>query len=57
VVVMVSGYSRVIAARTIPSRRSPDLLAGHWSLISDWGRVPRALACGGRRIGGASGGR
>jgi hypothetical protein len=54
---MVSGYSRVIAARTIPSRRSPDLLAGHWSLISDWGRVPRALVCGGRRIGGASGGR
>lgn len=40
---MVSGYSRVIAARMIPTRQSPDLLAGHWALISRWGRVPRAL--------------
>jgi transposase len=43
VLVMVAGYSRVITARMIPSRQSPDLLAGHWSLISGWGRVPRAL--------------
>ena len=27
----------------IPSRQSPDLLAGHWTLISGWGRVPKAL--------------
>src|ERR1043166_1184610 len=27
----------------IPTRRSPDLLAGHWVLISGWGRVPKAL--------------
>jgi transposase len=29
VLVMVSGYSRVIAAVMIPSRQCPDLLAGH----------------------------
>ena len=27
----------------IPSRQSPDLLAGHWALISGLGAVPRAL--------------
>ena len=43
VLVMVSGYSRVITAMMIPSRQSPDLLAGHWTLISGWGRVPKAL--------------
>ena len=30
VLVMVSGYSRVLTARMIPSRQGPDLLAGHW---------------------------
>ena len=40
---MVAGYSRVIAARMIPTRQSADLLCGHWALISRWGRVPRAL--------------
>ncbi|WP_425303281.1 IS21 family transposase [Nocardia wallacei] len=43
VLVMVSGYSRIIAATMIPTRQSPDLLAGHWALISGWGRVPRTL--------------
>jgi transposase len=43
VLVMVCGYSRVIAAVMIPSRNAADLLAGHWQLISGWGRVPRAL--------------
>lgn len=43
VLVLVSGYSRIITAAMIPTRQSPDLLAGHWSLISGWGRVPRAL--------------
>lgn len=43
VLVMVSGYSRVITAMMIPSRQCPDLLAGHWALIGGWGRVPRAL--------------
>jgi transposase len=43
VLVMVSGYSRVTGALMIPSRQSPDLLAGHWVVISDLGRVPRTL--------------
>ncbi len=43
VLVMVTGYSRTTAATMIPSRQSPDLLAGHWKLISGWGRVPRTL--------------
>lgn len=43
VLVMVSGYSRIITAVMLPSRQSPDLLAGHWRLLSGWGRVPRAL--------------
>lgn len=43
VLVMVSGYSRMITAVMLPSRQSADLLAGHWRLIAGWGRVPRAL--------------
>jgi transposase len=43
VLVMVSGYSRIITAVMLPSRQSQDLLAGHWRLLSGWGRVPRAL--------------
>ncbi|MET9303658.1 IS21 family transposase [Micromonospora aurantiaca] len=43
VLVMVSGYSRWLSAVMIPSRQSPDLLVGHWTLISGWGRVPKAL--------------
>ncbi len=43
VLVLVSGYSRIITATMIPTRQSPDLLAGHWALISGWGRFPRTL--------------
>jgi transposase len=43
VLVMVCGYSRWLSAVMIPSRQSADLLAGHWTLISGWGRVPKAL--------------
>jgi transposase len=43
VLVMVSGYSRVVAAVMLPSRQSGDLLAGHWELLNRWGRVPKAL--------------
>ncbi|WP_077079380.1 IS21 family transposase [Mycobacterium numidiamassiliense] len=43
VLVMVSGYSRVITAKMLPSRQSPDLLCGHWELLCGWGVVPRAL--------------
>ncbi|MEU6587249.1 hypothetical protein [Nocardia sp. NPDC046763] len=40
---MATGYSRMIAAVMIPTRQSADLLAGHWELISAWGRVRRVL--------------
>jgi transposase len=43
VLVMVAGYSRIMTARMLPSRQGPDLLAGHWALLSGWGAVPRAL--------------
>ncbi|GAA3561246.1 hypothetical protein GCM10022222_51260 [Amycolatopsis ultiminotia] len=43
VLVLVSGYSRVITAVMLPSRRAEDVLAGHWRLLSGWGRVPKAL--------------
>lgn len=43
VLVIVSGYSRVVTARMLPSRQSPDLLAGHWTLISGLGPVPKKL--------------
>ena len=38
VLVMVSGYSRVMAAVMIPSRQAPDLIAGHWLLLRQFGR-------------------
>lgn len=43
VLVMVSGYSRVMSARMIPSRHAEDLIAGHWALLSELGAVPKAL--------------
>ena len=43
VLVMVSGYSRVIDAVMLPSRQAPDLIAGHWLLLGRLGAVPRAL--------------
>lgn len=43
VLVMVAGYSRVMAALLLPSRQCPDLLAGHWALLQHLGAVPRAL--------------
>ncbi|MFB6775819.1 IS21 family transposase [Streptomyces sp. NPDC056337] len=43
VLVMVSGYSRVITARMLPSRRTGDLIDGHWRLLTEWGAVPRTL--------------
>jgi hypothetical protein len=44
VLVMVCGYSRWLSAVMIPSRQSPDLLVGHWTLVSQWGRVPSTAA-------------
>ncbi|GGO26852.1 transposase [Microbispora bryophytorum] len=43
VLVMVSGYSRWISARMLPSRQSADLIAGQWVLLRQLGRVPKAL--------------
>jgi transposase len=43
VLVAVCGYSRWLSAVMIPSRQSPDLLAGHWVLLQRIGAVPKAL--------------
>ncbi|WP_409474475.1 IS21 family transposase [Streptomyces sp. HC307] len=43
VLVLVSGYSRVITARMLPSKSTGDLIDGHWRLLSAWGAVPRML--------------
>jgi transposase len=44
VLVIVSGYSRVITARMLPSRRAGDLIDGHWRLLANgWRAVPRTL--------------
>jgi transposase len=43
VLVMVAAYSRFINALMIPTRQTPDLLLGMWSLIKTLGRVPRRL--------------
>lgn len=43
VLTMVSGYSRMPGAVMVPSRQVEDLLAGHWSVLTSWGAVPRAL--------------
>ena len=44
VLVMAAGYSRMLFAVMIPSRQAPDLIAGHWLLLSEHlGAVPREL--------------
>jgi transposase len=43
VLVMVAGYSRMMFAVMLPSRQAPDLIAGHWLLLSAMGAVPREL--------------
>ncbi|OIV39518.1 transposase [Mangrovactinospora gilvigrisea] len=43
VLVLVAGYSRVIAARMLPSRRAFDLIDGHWRLLTGWNAVPKML--------------
>ena len=42
VLVGVSGYSRFLVARMIPSRERHDLFGGHLACLADLGRVPRA---------------
>nr|WP_308299590.1 IS21 family transposase [Streptomyces sp. CJ_13] len=44
VLVIVSGYSRVITARMLPSRQTGDLIDAHWRLLAGgWGAVPKML--------------
>ena len=43
VLVMVAAYSRFTSALMIPTRQTPDLLLGMWSLVKTLGRVPRRL--------------
>ncbi|MGC5015128.1 IS21 family transposase [Streptosporangium sp. DT93] len=43
VLVIVSGYSRWMTARMLPSRTAGDLFAGHWALLSGLGAVPKTL--------------
>jgi transposase len=42
VIVGVSGYSRWITARMLPSREAHDILLGHLACLLDLGGVPRA---------------
>ena len=51
VLVMTSGYSRMRWARMIPSRTAPDLIAGHWQLLTAMGAVPAAAGVGQRGRG------
>jgi Integrase core domain len=43
VLVMTAGYSRMRWAVMIPSRQAPDLIAGHWRLLTAIGAAPRQL--------------
>jgi transposase len=43
VLVIVAAHSRFITGRMLPTRQTPDLLLGSWSLIEGFGRVPRRL--------------
>jgi transposase len=43
VLVIVPAHSRFICATMLPTRQTPDLLLGMWSLIEAFGRVPRRL--------------
>lgn len=43
VLVIVAAHSRFMTGRMLPTRQTPDLLLGMWSLIERLGRVPRRL--------------
>jgi transposase len=43
VLVMASGYSRWLAAKTIPTRNAEDLVLGQWAVIGQLGAVPTIL--------------
>jgi transposase len=43
VLVLVAGYSRWLAATTVPTRTAPDLVLGQWAVLRQLGAVPREL--------------
>ncbi len=43
VLVVVAAHSRFMLGEMVPSRQTPDLLLGMWSLLEQLGRVPRRL--------------
>lgn len=43
VLVMTAAHSRFTLGRMIPTRKTEDLLLGHWELLQQLGRVPRRL--------------
>jgi transposase len=58
VLTMICGYSRWLLAMLIPTRKTEDLFAGWWQLISSLGAVPRVLVWDGEgAIGRWRGGR
>jgi transposase len=58
VLTMVCGYSRMLFARLIPTRRAEDLYCGWWQHLSRLGAVPRVLVWDGEgAVGGYAGGR
>jgi transposase len=56
VLTMVTGYSRMLFARLIPTRTAEDLYAGWWQHLSRLGAVPRVLVWDGEGAVGAYGG-
>ena len=56
VLTMVCGYSRMLFARLVPTRRAEDLYAGSWRHLSRLGAVPRVLVWDGEGAVGAYGG-
>ena len=43
VLVIVAAHSRFTTGQMLPTRQTPDLLLGTWSLLQELGRVPRRL--------------
>jgi transposase len=58
VLTMVTGYSRMLFGRLLPTRRAEDVFAGWWGHLSRLGAVPRVLVWDGEgAVGEYAGGR
>lgn len=58
VITMVTGYSRMLFGRLIPSRAAGDLFAGWWDNVAELGAVPRVFVWDGEgAVGRWRGGR